>query len=197
MIIVVVSVAALFGISYRAPTIAILTETEYQSEYQTHAQQSVFQAYSVYYSTSVSEYLEKVCAEYGYPQTVVCFVHNYQAALADAVYYCEEVGFQNMASAGSCEVVDKGKVSTIFSYNAISTLTYSYTTSSTQIFTTILSTTVPFETLSTNAPPIYMSYHINQTGFTDLAFAAIIGAVGLAIIIAYPKKKGSESKNLQ
>jgi|SRR5208337_1736544 len=172
--------------------------TESLTEYQTHSQQSVFLAYSVYYSTLGSEHLEKACTEWN--KQVLCSVGDYATVFPAAETYCMAVNIQNMG-AGSCVVVDEGIVSTVFVTSAISTLTNSYTVGIAETSSTIVSTTIPFTTLSTNVPPDYVSaFGINQIEFTYLAFFAIIGAVALAIIIAYPTKSKSQSsppKNLQ
>jgi hypothetical protein len=187
IIIVVACVGALFGLSYQAPTTTILTE----SEYPTYIGYAVFTVSNYYYSYSSSygyQNIEKLCAEWGYPEKMVCFVGNPEIALAEAENVCVAVSLQNT---GSCSVVDEGG-----SAGGITAIA-SYTTSTRTVFYSIgrteSSTTILFSTLSTNAPIYMLAFRITQNDFTNLALIVTIAAVALAIIIAYPKKSGESS----
>jgi len=184
-IIVVASVGALFGLSYQAPTTAILTETGYPM---------VTGATTVpFYSTSYANYLSSVrvaCAYWiNHQASCTAWNGNPDLANAQALMMC-----LTTTITFTCVVVERNENVTYSS--AVNTPTYYYTADITQASTTIL-----FSTFSTNAPPNYVStFGINQTDFTYLSFFVIIAAIALAIIIAYPKKFSSQStppKNLQ
>ncbi|HKM50126.1 MAG TPA: hypothetical protein VJZ75_03005, partial [Candidatus Bathyarchaeia archaeon] len=165
IIIVVASVGALFGLSYQAPTTTILTETEYQ----THAQQFVFQAQSTYYYTNVARYLEAACAEWVYNQMTCTTTNgNVNAALTWAEAFCTAFMSSNY-DVSDCVYAERS-ISVTYS-RPVGTTSFYITENIPEVSTTILSTTIPFATLSTKAPPIYMSaLRMSQTNFTYVAF---------------------------
>jgi len=76
----------------------------------------------------------------------------------------------------------------------VGTTSFYFTANIAEVSATTLSTTIPFRTLSTKAPPVYIStFGINKTAFTYIALVFTMGAVAVAIVIAYPKKPKSQA----
>ena len=179
LIIVVASVGALFGVAYPSSPMATTVTASSIQRYTSFSEVAVPISYFKETETAVP-----VC-------TNVQAIIRSNDTCAILVFISTRSGLTtNYATVPASTVIS---LWILRPSGFVNTFTNQIVESDTSL--TLKSTTIVLNTVSEQVPIYVSTFHINQTAFTYLAFLAIIGAVALAVIIAYPKKPKSQSDN--